>query len=100
MGTIAIPFRSTGGRRRIIPLPGSDAFDADHNRAHIGGCPQWRSGGSGSAAVGVGQLALGGAEVLLLVLRILGEEKLLARDLEGYQAYREKVQYRLVPHVW
>lgn len=40
------------------------------------------------------------AEVLLLVLRIFGEEKLLASDLEGYRAYREKVRYRLVPHVW
>ena len=40
------------------------------------------------------------AEVLLFVLRIFVEEKLLARDLEGYVAYREKVRYRLVPHVW
>jgi len=45
-------------------------------------------------------LLVGLAEVLLLVLRIFGEEKLLARDLEGYQAYREKVHYRLIPHVW
>jgi len=36
----------------------------------------------------------------LLILRIFGEEKLLARDLEGYWAYREKVRYRLMPHVW
>jgi protein-S-isoprenylcysteine O-methyltransferase Ste14 len=36
----------------------------------------------------------------LLILRIFGEEKLLARDLEGYRTYREKVRYRLVPHVW
>ena len=40
------------------------------------------------------------AEVPLLMLRIFGEEKLLARDLEGYQEYLEKVRYRLVPHVW
>ena len=40
------------------------------------------------------------AEVLLLILRIFGEEKLLARDLEGYRAYCEKVRYRLMPHVW
>ncbi len=40
------------------------------------------------------------AEVLLLVVRIFGEEKLLARDLEGYQAYRQRVRYRLMPHVW
>lgn len=41
-------------------------------------------------------LALAG----LLTLRILGEEKLLTRDLEGYPAYIQKVRYRLVPHVW
>lgn len=40
------------------------------------------------------------AEVLLLVLRIFGEEKLLGRDLEGYHEYLEKVRYRLVPQVW
>ncbi len=40
------------------------------------------------------------AAVGFLILRIFGEEKLLARDLEGYQAYRENVRYRLVPHVW
>jgi len=40
------------------------------------------------------------AMVGLMVVRIFGEEKLLARDLEGYGAYREKVRYRLIPHVW
>lgn len=45
-------------------------------------------------------LLVGLAAVGLLILRILGEEKLLARDLEGYRAYRERVRYRLMPHVW
>jgi protein-S-isoprenylcysteine O-methyltransferase Ste14 len=45
-------------------------------------------------------LLLAFAMVGILVVRIFVEEKLLARDLEGYQAYREKVRYRLVPHVW
>ena len=45
-------------------------------------------------------LLAGLAIVGLLILRIFGEEKLLARDLEGYRAYREKVRYRLMPHVW
>jgi protein-S-isoprenylcysteine O-methyltransferase Ste14 len=45
-------------------------------------------------------LLAGLAAVGLLTLRILGEEKLLARDLEGYRAYCEKVRYRLIPHVW
>ena len=38
--------------------------------------------------------------VALLVVRIFGEEKLLVRDLEGYQTYRQKVRYRLIPHAW
>jgi len=45
-------------------------------------------------------LLLGRAMVGLLVVRIFGEEKLLARDLEGYKEYLQKVRYRLVPHVW
>jgi len=40
------------------------------------------------------------AALLLLVIRIFGEERLLARDLAGYQAYRQRVRYRLVPWVW
>jgi protein-S-isoprenylcysteine O-methyltransferase Ste14 len=44
-------------------------------------------------------LLAGLASVGLLVVRIFGEENLLSRDLEGYRAYREKVRYRLVPHV-
>jgi protein-S-isoprenylcysteine O-methyltransferase Ste14 len=40
------------------------------------------------------------ATIGFLVLRIFGEEKLLARDLEGYQEYLGKVRYRLLPHVW
>jgi protein-S-isoprenylcysteine O-methyltransferase Ste14 len=40
------------------------------------------------------------ATVGLIILRIFGEEKLLARDLEGYKEYLQKVRYRLVPHVW
>ncbi len=45
-------------------------------------------------------LLAGLAAVGFLILRILGEEKLLARDLEGYRAYCEKVRYRLIPHIW
>ncbi len=41
-------------------------------------------------------LALAG----LMVVRIFGEEKLLARDLVGYKEYTQKVRYRLLPHVW
>ncbi len=45
-------------------------------------------------------LVIGIGEVLLLVVRIFIEEKLLVRDLAGYQEYRRNVRYRLVPHVW
>ena len=45
-------------------------------------------------------LLLALALIGLLVVRIFGEEKLLARDLEGYKEYLQKVRYRLVPHVW
>ena len=64
--------------------------------------------------LGAGLLMIGGALLLgsvcgllaglaavgLLMVRIFGEEKLLASDLEGYRAYCGKVRYRLVPHVW
>lgn len=36
----------------------------------------------------------------VLVLRILDEERILARDLEGYRAYMADVPYRLIPGVW
>jgi protein-S-isoprenylcysteine O-methyltransferase Ste14 len=45
-------------------------------------------------------LVLGLGLVLLLMVRIVGEEKLLARELEGYAAYRDHVRHRLVPRIW
>jgi protein-S-isoprenylcysteine O-methyltransferase Ste14 len=45
-------------------------------------------------------LLAGAAMTLLLVARILGEERMLVRDLAGYDEYRRKVRYRLVPFVW
>ncbi|MBI4268097.1 MAG: isoprenylcysteine carboxylmethyltransferase family protein [Chloroflexi bacterium] len=36
----------------------------------------------------------------LLVARIIGEEKMLVKELEGYYEYRKKVKYRLIPFVW
>jgi protein-S-isoprenylcysteine O-methyltransferase Ste14 len=45
-------------------------------------------------------LLVGASLVLLIMFRIGGEEKLLASQLEGYQAYREKVRYRLFPGIW
>ncbi|PTL79195.1 hypothetical protein DAT35_36745 [Vitiosangium sp. GDMCC 1.1324] len=37
---------------------------------------------------------------LTLVGRILDEEKLLVRDLPGYDAYRRQTRSRLIPYVW
>lgn len=40
----------------------------------------------------IGSLALTG--------RIIGEEKMLVEELEGYEEYKQKVKYRLIPFVW
>jgi len=64
---------------------------------------------SGSIVMGIGMvLALGSwwALVVLvimipvLVVRILDEEKVLAKDLPGYTTYEQQVRYRLVPYLW
>ena len=38
--------------------------------------------------------------VVVLVFRILDEEKLLTQELPGYREYAQHVRYRLVPNVW
>jgi protein-S-isoprenylcysteine O-methyltransferase Ste14 len=38
--------------------------------------------------------------VLTLVLRILVEERFLRRELAGYDAYTQRVRYRLIPYLW
>jgi protein-S-isoprenylcysteine O-methyltransferase Ste14 len=35
-----------------------------------------------------------------VLLRILAEERFLRRELKGYNAYTERVRYRLIPFVW
>ena len=35
-----------------------------------------------------------------LVWRLFDEEKMLARELEGYSEYQQRVRYRLVPGLW
>ena len=47
------------------------------------------------AALGVGM-----GLSLLLAIRIVAEETLLAGELAGYEDYRRRVPYRLVPLVW
>jgi protein-S-isoprenylcysteine O-methyltransferase Ste14 len=36
----------------------------------------------------------------VLVLRILAEEQFLRRELKGYDAYTQRVRYRLIPFLW
>jgi protein-S-isoprenylcysteine O-methyltransferase Ste14 len=43
---------------------------------------------------------VGCALTVLLMARILGEEAMLTRELEGYQEYTQEVRYRLVPFLW
>jgi protein-S-isoprenylcysteine O-methyltransferase Ste14 len=38
--------------------------------------------------------------VLLFSLRIIKEEELLRRELEGYEDYARRVRWRLIPYVW
>jgi protein-S-isoprenylcysteine O-methyltransferase Ste14 len=38
--------------------------------------------------------------VALLVARIRNEEKVLRRELAGYEAYMQAIRYRLIPGVW
>ena len=38
--------------------------------------------------------------VLVVAGRIIGEENMLVNELEGYEDYKKKVKYRLVPFVW
>ncbi len=49
------------------------------------------------SAIGIGVAA---AMTLLLAFRVVGEERVLTDELEGYAEYRKKVRYRLVPLVW
>jgi protein-S-isoprenylcysteine O-methyltransferase Ste14 len=37
---------------------------------------------------------------LVIVFRLLDEEKFLTKNLSGYSEYKNKVKYRLVPFVW
>jgi protein-S-isoprenylcysteine O-methyltransferase Ste14 len=38
--------------------------------------------------------------ILTIVVRIVGEEKMLIEELEGYNEYKQKVKYRLIPFIW
>jgi len=38
--------------------------------------------------------------LVVLAGRIIGEEKMLVNELEGYEDYKKKVKYRLIPYIW
>jgi protein-S-isoprenylcysteine O-methyltransferase Ste14 len=40
------------------------------------------------------------ALTVLLMARIVGEEKMLGRELEGYLEYTQNIRYRLFPLLW
>lgn len=37
---------------------------------------------------------------VIIIFRIKNEEKVLERKLEGYEEYKEKVKYRIIPFLW
>jgi protein-S-isoprenylcysteine O-methyltransferase Ste14 len=45
-------------------------------------------------------IAIGAGLSLLLAARSVGEERMLVKELEGYDEYRAKVRSRLLPGVW
>jgi protein-S-isoprenylcysteine O-methyltransferase Ste14 len=45
-------------------------------------------------------LIIGFLLLFLLLARIVGEEKMLINELEGYSEYKKKVKYRLIPFIW
>ena len=37
---------------------------------------------------------------ILIIIRIINEERLLEKELVGYVEYKKKVKYRLIPFIW
>ena len=37
---------------------------------------------------------------ILIIVRIINEEKYLEKELNGYIDYKKKVKYRLIPYIW
>jgi len=38
--------------------------------------------------------------IIVIAVRIIGEERVLQAELNGYTEYQKKVRYRLIPFVW
>ena len=37
---------------------------------------------------------------IIIIFRIINEEKFLEKELDGYTDYKKKVKYRLIPFIW
>ena len=37
---------------------------------------------------------------VIIIVRLKDEEALLTKELPGYEAYKQKVKYRLIPYIW
>lgn len=37
---------------------------------------------------------------VIIVIRIRNEEKVLSEELSGYEEYKNKVKYRIIPYIW
>ncbi len=55
---------------------------------------------SGPALGSLWTLIPGGLFALLLAVRTALEDKMLREELEGYEAYAQRVRYRLIPGIW
>jgi protein-S-isoprenylcysteine O-methyltransferase Ste14 len=38
--------------------------------------------------------------MLVIIWRLIDEEKFLAKNLQGYVEYQKKIKYRLIPFIW
>ncbi|HHT67247.1 MAG TPA: isoprenylcysteine carboxylmethyltransferase family protein [Erysipelotrichaceae bacterium] len=38
--------------------------------------------------------------IVLLIIRIINEEKILEKDLDGYIEYKKRVKYKIIPFIW
>ena len=45
-------------------------------------------------------LVVGFLLIFLLIFRIIGEEKMLSNEIEGYSEYKKNVKRRLIPFIW
>ena len=40
------------------------------------------------------------AYIPIIILRIQNEEKVLEKELKGYNEYKQKVKYKIIPYIW